>query len=117
MPDSVMIRVDIDFGDIRKKLLRGVDRAQHVLDQAIMADTDPYVPFQEGTLSGSVLRSSSPGMLVYDTAYARRLFYNPQYSFSRSFHPLAGGDWFGRSKADNKDKWIADVERVMKEIR
>lgn len=112
-----MIRVDIDFGDIRKKLLRGVDRAQHVLDQKIMADTDPYVPFNKGTLSDSVLRSSEPGMLVYDTPYARRLFYNPQYSFQHKHgHHLAGGDWFGRSKADNKDKWIADVERVMKEI-
>ena len=117
LPENAAIHIDIDFGNLRGKLQDGLSDAQRILDAAVMADTDPYVPFDEGTLSGSVARASEPGMLVYDTPYARRLFYNPQYRFSRQHHPLAGGDWFGRSKADNSRKWVADVERVIKEIR
>lgn len=44
--------VDIDIGDAR--LQRNLKEAQISLNEQIAADCDPYIPFRQGALAGSV---------------------------------------------------------------
>ena len=51
-------------------------KVQKFVDTTIAKGMDKYVPFREGALKSSVMTSSfGSGILVYDTPYAKRRFY------------------------------------------
>lgn len=84
------------------------------LDSQIIKDTGPYVPFKTGVLSGSPLRNKrGAGEIVYDTPYARRLYYGVKYNFNRTFHPQAGAKWLERAKAVWMKQWTQIVARLL----
>ncbi|MCD3473309.1 minor capsid protein, partial [Streptococcus equi subsp. equi] len=41
----------------------------------------------------------------WHTPYARRLYYNPQYNFSKDKNPNAQGKWFEVAKANHAEHW------------
>lgn len=84
------------------------------LDSQITKDTTPYVPFKTGVLSGSPLRGKrGVGEIVYDTPYARRLYYGTKFNFNRTFHPQAGSKWLLRAKAVWMKQWTQIVARLL----
>ena len=111
-----MIHVDIDYGKIERSCKEDVQRAQKWLDNEIIKDCQPFLPFLTGELqdstSSSVLGS---GIIEYDVPYARRLYYGVEFNFSKRKHPLAGPYWFEYAKSINKDKWIKGVNEVAKQ--
>lgn len=58
------------------------------------------VPRDIGTLSGEAFfcdysdSSSGTVSLVHSTPYARRLYFHPEYNFSKLENPNAKGNWF-----------------------
>ena len=58
------------------------------------------VPFDTGNLQGESFfvdtsqASSGKVSLVHNTPYARRLYYHPEYQFSKAENPNAKGKWF-----------------------
>ncbi|HFI0420638.1 TPA: hypothetical protein ACGOW9_001850 [Streptococcus suis] len=73
------------------------------------------VPFDQGTLQGDAMApdysNASVGQtsIVHSTAYARRLYYHPEYEFQTTTNPNAKGKWFedwlpGGNKADVASK-------------
>ena len=87
---SNTIRIDFDISAIdtlKEKLSSRRNRAQEVLDLAVMKDTDPFVPMRQGTLASSVLRSTKVGSgeVVYDTPYARHMYYGVHYKTGKPF--------------------------------
>lgn len=54
--------------------------AQTFVDSEVIRYCDPKVPFETGMLKDSALAASviGQGTIVYDTPYARRMYYNPQ---------------------------------------
>ena len=121
---SNTIRIDFDISAIdtlKEKLSSRRDKAQEVLDLAVMKDTDPFVPMRQGTLASSVLRSTNAGSgeVVYDTPYARHMYYGVHYRTGTPFkystlkHPLACKEWVNASKAVNMEKWKKEVKEVL----
>lgn len=58
----------------------------------------------EGTFVDTAGASSGRVVIGSSTPYARRLYFHPEYNFSKSENPGAGGEWFkpflpGGSKA------------------
>lgn len=57
------------------------------------------MPFDEGTMQNTQTfvdySNSSKGLasIVSSTPYARRLYYHPEYNFSKKENPHAGGKW------------------------
>lgn len=54
--------------------------------------------------------------IVSSTPYARRLYFHPEYSFSKEENPHAGGEWYndwlpGGSKQDFAKKTFAEFYR------
>lgn len=93
---------------------------QPFLDQMILKDSNYYIPADTWNLRDSSLMHSDigGGKLVWQTPYARRLYYNPQYNFSKDKNPNARGLWFEEAKSNHKDKWIKETEReVRKRLR
>ena len=104
-------QVNIDkYGTILEK--RGLDeggRAQQALDDVILKDCDPYVPWLTGVLkdSGPIHTTIGSGIIIYETEYARK-----QYYTNGGGEGLRGRYWFERAKADHLSEWCQTVAIV-----
>lgn len=112
-----MIRtnVQVQLNDIAANIEKRRQKAQVVLDQQILKDSNNYAPMDTGELVRSAIRSSriGQGQIIYDTPYSRRLYYNPQYNFSRDVNPRAQGLWFEAAKAAHLQEWLSIVAKEM----
>lgn len=64
------------------------------------------VPRNKGDLerTGYVRVSKSKYQIIYDTPYARRLYWHPEYNFRKDMNKNAGGLWMqGYVDGDKKD--------------
>ena len=97
------------------------------LANEVLKDTDPYVPFLTGSLSQ---RSHVDGnTVVYPGPYARYLYYGkvmeghpqgPKHAtdkdlvYTKTVHANAQAHWFEASKAQNLQKWLKGVNKIVK---
>lgn len=65
--------------------------------EAVLSDiiASQVVPFDVGTLEGSgyVMADGHLAYIVFDTPYARRLYFHPEYDFRQDKNPNAQGRW------------------------
>ena len=101
---------------VKREMREKVDRAQHILDTTIIRDTDPFVPMDTGMLARSVQTASriGKGEIVYNTPYARKVYYNTHQHISTVHHPQASIMWFHHAKSIHEKRWLAEVERILK---
>ena len=113
---------------------------QKVVDAAVIRECFPYVPFDEGILAGSANTATEigSGEVIYDTPYARYLYYGEVYGpnipitengtvtgyfsppekfqtgekleYNTEKHPQAGPYWFDRSMADHKKDILKEAQ-------
>lgn len=121
MPDNSLVVFDatvhFNASELRRELLKNGRMAQVILDSAVKRDTDPFVPFDQGTLARSVQTASPDGSgeIVYSTPYAHRLYYGLAFKFQhKTGHSLAQAQWFEAAKAVHGKRWVAEVERILK---
>ncbi|MBU9711064.1 minor capsid protein [Evansella tamaricis] len=102
------IKVEVDWGLLKRTLGKGFDKAQEALDSQIVKDSNYYAPEDQEDLIKSGIRNTKPGTgkIIWDVPYAARLYYNPQYNFSKDKNPNAGGLWFERAKAVQFRNWL-----------
>lgn len=78
--------------------------------EAIKTDivTSQVVPKQtsELELSGHVVVEQGKAKIVYDTPYARRLYWHPEYDFRKDKNPNARGKWMEPYYAGDKQKFV-----------
>ena len=114
---GLALEVHAEFNALRlqKDFDTRFSKAQHMLDTSIIRDTDPFVPMDTGMLARSAETASAigKGEIVYDTPYARRLYYG-DFSFRTVHHPNACREWFEAAKAVHEKRWIAEVGRILK---
>lgn len=117
---------NVDIKISTKRFSKQFNLAQFALDEQIKIDTDPYVPFESGFLSGSVNQlSSGNGEIEYQGPYARYQYYGKvmigsapkevtdiDLNYSKAAHPQATSFWFEESKAVNKQAWINLVRKI-----
>jgi len=82
-------------------------RPQKAWDGYLMNEFRPYVPMETGALINSAVLNTIIGSseIVYETPYAKRLYYNPQYKFSTAANKKAGGFWDRRAMNDRLEVW------------
>lgn len=110
-----MISVNVQLGDIEHKIKQATEFAQYALDQQVIKDCNYYIPMDTGSLERSALQSSQAGQIVWDTPYAEKLYYNPQYNFSKDKNPHARGLWFEEAKSVHGSEWVNVAEKAVKE--
>lgn len=100
-----------DLADTLKDLAgiveKTVEFSTFEVSQTFLDDSNYYIPKDQGDLERSSITWSvfDEGHLEWRTPYARRLFYNPQYNFSKDTNPNASGLWAEKAKQENKDKY------------
>ncbi|MDD9147827.1 minor capsid protein [Sporolactobacillus sp. CQH2019] len=111
------IHVNVNLGDIAGKVNKAKKFAQVALDEQVLKDSNRFIPFDTGNLRDSSIRASQPGTgkVVWDTPYARRLYYNPQYNFSKDQNTLARGRWFDAAKAQCGAQWVDTAQNGVNE--
>lgn len=98
---TVSSTVKLNYGVIREL----TDNAQTALEQTtdeLLTEVKnaEVMPFDTGNLQNESTSpdytNSSKGQtsIVSDTAYARRLYFHPEYNFSTKENRSAGGKWF-----------------------
>jgi len=79
--------------------------------EAVRTDivTSQVVPKQRGELELSghvVIVEKGKVKLVYDTPYARRLYWHPEYNFRKDKNPNARGKWMEPYYSGEKKKFV-----------
>ena len=135
---SVKIKVQFDGTKRLFKDRRKLATCKKKLISQVIKDTTPYVPFSEGNLYESAITNQSKyrDKIVWDGPYAKFLYkglvmvgiysrspkaregetketINKALSYGKK-HPLAGKEWYLRSKSKNKDKWVKLTKRGFK---
>lgn len=113
---------------------------QRTIDNAVIRYSEPYVPRDTGTLSQSPYTASTPGKVVYNTPYARYLYYGqvmgpnipikdggevvgffsppgqPKHLTGKELHyqgePQRGSFWFERMKADHTQDILREAQNA-----
>lgn len=103
------VRVKSDFSGAFKKVKSKTERTQAALDEQILKDSNFYAPQDQSELINSSLIASKigEGELIWDTPYARRLYWNPSFNFSKDRNPNARALWFEHAKSIHLDDWLA----------
>lgn len=123
---KVTVKVTLDqakIADLGKIQLQALERTA----EAVLTDirTSGVVPKDTGELerSGFVDLTeiqSAVARIVFDTPYARRLYWHPEYDFRTDKNPNAQGKWMEAYHAGEKRKWVIEtfgkfVQMLMKQ--
>lgn len=113
----IKFKVKTEMKGTDKKLAKYHQAAQPIFSSEVLKDSNYYAPQHTGNLIASSERDSDfeRGKLVWDTKYARRLYYNPQYNFSKDKNPNARGLWFEAAKSNFFDRWMKVLEALKKQ--
>lgn len=109
------IRAKVDTKRIAPKVRRATKRAQGILTQQVVKDSNLYTPEDTGNLINSSLRSSDfeGGKAVWNTPYARRLYYGTSFKFSDDKNPRAQAKWVEKAKSVHSKKWARVAKRAV----
>lgn len=109
----MQFRLRFEDRGLRRRLENMSRRGQEALDSQVLKDSNYYAPQDQNNLIESSLRFTNPGsgIIIWQTPYARRLYYNPQYNFSKDKNPNAGGLWFETAKSRHVKEW----EKIIKQ--
>ncbi|GIO34349.1 hypothetical protein J2TS6_54900 [Paenibacillus albilobatus] len=106
---KVNVKVTLNH-DALKQLEQIQQQAIEMTGEAVKTDivTSQVVPKQIGELerSGHVVVDKGKIKLVYDTPYARRLYWHPEYNFRTDKNPNARGKWMEPYYAGEKKKFV-----------
>lgn len=103
------VKVDLNSGAV-KRLERAKQQAFEMTVEAVLSDikTSAVVPKDTGMLEDSGLTrvdvESMVASIVFDTPYARKLYWHPEYNFRTDKNANAGGLWMDTYiRGDKKD--------------
>lgn len=135
MGDKISVEFE-GLDNIKRKLDQAGKKAEHILAQQVLKDTEPYVPALTGSLSNRAYVDQNTNEIIYRGPYARYLYYgklmvDPETGspwakkdaikvltdrnlvFNKTVHPQAQSHWFEASKAQNKDKWVRVAQKAV----
>ena len=130
-----MVSIQIDT----KRIDDNVRRAQDLLDQQVLNDMIPYMPYQEGAMVGAT-HIIEPGLISTNTPYAHYQYegeiYGPNIpirddegnitgwwsppnktktgrllTYNKTFNPKATDHWFEHAKEEHGEQWLDLVRR------
>lgn len=118
MADGFIVRVEFDKAKLAARLEGLSERSIAAVANEALKDANYYVRKDSGELERSSLRASQPekGKLVWDTSYAKRVYYTG--SPSPDVNPNASLLWAHRGFAENKAKYqrIAEAAAGVKKM-
>ena len=108
------MRVTYDVGAIMPKVELMQKKALRAASEQALFDANFYAPQRYGILIGSSQAASDidEGHLVWQTPYARRLYYE-NTNLSQHPNPNASHMWADVARDNHLDDWIKAAERAL----
>ncbi|MEH7105109.1 minor capsid protein [Bacillus velezensis] len=108
------LNIRIEMGNVSRRINQFNREGQFLLSSEVLKDANYYAPQDTSNLIRSSQRSSDfeKGKLIWDTPYAKKLYYNPQYNFSKDRNPNARGLWFEAAKSLFLRRWLTLLEEL-----
>lgn len=111
------VKVDIKLNNANiNRLIEAHSKALEMTSEAVLSDikTSQVVPKDTGVLEGSGFVDLSEinsfiARIVFDTPYARRLYWHPEYNFRKDKNPNAQGKWMESYLTGEKQQFIKDT--------
>lgn len=105
------VKAKVTINPIAIKRLNMIQQqALEMTTEAVRTDivTSAVVPKQTGELERSSFVQMQPGKgrIIYDTPYARRLYWHPEYNFRKDKNPNAQGKWMEAYHSGDKRVWV-----------
>lgn len=111
------VRVTVDTDRMKKRLLNNVEMSRYLVTQQVLEDSNQYVPVDTWNLHNSAFLHSNllkDGRIIWNTPYARRMYYGVGYKFSRDLNPKAQAKWYEKAKAVHRSQWRELAAKTMK---
>ena len=112
---NVKVNIKLNNANINK-LIEAHSRALEMTGEAVLSDikTSQVVPKETGTLEDSGFVDLSEikeaiVRIVFDTPYARRLYWHPEYNFRHDKNPNAQGKWMEIYLTGEKQQFIKNT--------
>ena len=101
------VKINIDKMKLRQTIESAWKAGLPVLTKEILDDTNEYCKFDTGVLvQSSYLHTKfNRGMMIWQTPYARRQYWEIQTAYTRAGHPRATWKWAEVAKRHNMEKW------------
>lgn len=106
------VTIKINQANIKKIQEAAIKALPDTLDAMVTEINNmQVVPKDIGSLEESVATGAenSEGYISYNTPYARRLYYHPEYNFRQDKNPNAQGRWLDPFIHGEKKKWLTDT--------
>jgi len=120
--------IDFNVAKIATKLKAHISTLQPILDMQVLKDSNYYAPMDTGNLqasaitgtyfehptkaltipilqSGQMSVTAGKGKVVWNTPYAKKMYYGVGYNFSKDSNPNAQAKWFEKAKATKIGNW------------
>lgn len=100
---------------IQRKVTAGAQKAITVLTEQVVKDSNYYCRQDQGTLISSSMHASNypKGKAVWDTPYARRVFYTGHPS--KDVNPHAQLMWVEKARAAFGSNWTKIAEKALRQ--
>lgn len=112
---NVKVNIKLNNANINK-LIEAHSKALEMTGEAVLSDikTSQVVPKETGTLEDSGFVDLSEikeaiVRIVFDTPYARRLYWHPEYNFRKDKNPNAQGKWMESYLTGENQQFIRDT--------
>lgn len=112
---NVKVNIKLNNANINK-LIEAHSKALEMTGEAVLSDikTSQVVPKETGTLEDSGFVDLSEikeaiVRIVFDTPYARRLYWHPEYNFRHDKNPNAQGKWMEIYLTGEKQQFIKNT--------
>lgn len=111
------VKVSIKLNNVNiNKLIQAHSKALEMTAEAVLSDikTSQVVPKDTGDLEDSSFIDVSEikeaiVRIVFDTPYARRMYWHPEYNFRKDKNPNAQGKWMEMYLTGEKQQFIKDT--------
>lgn len=115
------IKVNVKLDNLKIKALEQAHlKALEMTAEAVLSDikTSAVVPKDTGELERSRFVDlkdirNAVARIVFDTPYARRLYWHPEYNFRTDKNPNAQGKWMEAYLTGDKRKFVIDTYSVL----
>lgn len=97
------MKLELNETKILRKIETRTNKAQWLLDQQVIKDSNFYAPEDTGDLQDSAL-SSALGLVEWRSVYASKQYYEDNNK-SKDKNPRASMKWFEVAKAEKLKEW------------
>lgn len=110
MNSMLKVGVQVNTAAVSAKILSRVPLARQVLAQAVLASSEPYVPYSTGELCRS--GAAGEGIVTWSAGHAAKCYYSSR-PFRKTKHPQACAGWFEAAKAVSLEEWRTKTARTL----